>query len=62
MLRQCIALIPCLLVFGRIWGLWGVVGSTPVADGFAFICTGIMVLIEMRKLKADHASESIKRG
>lgn len=34
MLRQCIALIPCILIFGKIWGLWGVVAAAPVADGF----------------------------
>jgi putative MATE family efflux protein len=51
MLRQFIALIPCILLFGKIWGLWGVVAATPVADGFAFFVTGIMILFEMRKLK-----------
>jgi putative MATE family efflux protein len=35
MLRQCLALIPCMLGFGRIWGLWGVVAAAPVADGFS---------------------------
>ncbi|MDR1930091.1 MAG: MATE family efflux transporter [Treponema sp.] len=51
MLRQFIALIPCILIFGWFWGLWGVVAATPVADGFAFICTGIMIFLEMRRLK-----------
>jgi Na+-driven multidrug efflux pump len=54
LLRQCIALIPCLLIFGKLWGLWGVVAAQPVADGFAFICTGIMILIELKKLRVDH--------
>jgi len=54
MLRQCIALIPCILIFGRLWGLWGVVAATPVADSFAFLCTGAMILRELRKLKKDH--------
>ena len=54
MLRQVIALIPLILIFGRIWGLWGVVAAPPVADSFAFICTGILILSELRKLKADH--------
>jgi Na+-driven multidrug efflux pump len=53
MLRQCIALIPCILIFGRVWGLWGVVAATPVADGFAFFVTGTMILFELRKLKRD---------
>ena len=52
MLRQCIALIPCMLIFGRIWGLWGAVSATPVADGFAFLVTGSMILFELRKLRA----------
>ena len=51
MLRQVIALIPCILIFGKIWGLWGVIAAIPVADSFAFICTGTMILLELRKLK-----------
>jgi putative MATE family efflux protein len=51
MLRQFIALIPCILLFGVLWGLWGVVAASPVADAFAFLCTGIMILFELRKLK-----------
>jgi Na+-driven multidrug efflux pump len=54
MLRQCIALIPCMLIFGKIWGLWGVVAATPVADTCAFLCTGVMVLFELRKLREAH--------
>ncbi|MDR2433079.1 MAG: MATE family efflux transporter [Treponema sp.] len=55
MLRQCIALIPCMLVFGKAWGLWGVVAATPVADTLAVLCTGVMIFFELRKLKA-HSS------
>jgi putative MATE family efflux protein len=51
MLRQCLALIPCMLIFGRIWGLWGVVAAAPVADGFSLIVTGTMILFELRKLR-----------
>ncbi|MDR0601035.1 MAG: MATE family efflux transporter [Treponema sp.] len=51
-LRQCIAFIPCMLVFGRIWGLWGVVAAAPVADGFSFILTGIMIILELKKLSS----------
>jgi len=51
MLRQCIALIPCILIFGRVWGLWGVIAATPVADGFSFIVTGILIFFELRKLR-----------
>jgi putative MATE family efflux protein len=53
MLRQCIALIPCILIFGKIWGLWGIVAAAPVADGFSFIITGILIIFELRKLRRD---------
>ena len=51
MLRQCIALIPCILIFGKFWGLWGVVAAAPVADGFSFLLTGILIFFELRKLR-----------
>jgi Na+-driven multidrug efflux pump len=51
MLRQCIAFIPCLLIFGKIWGLWGVVAATPVADGFSFLLTGAFIFFEIKKLR-----------
>ena len=53
MLRQCIVLIPCLVIFGRIWGLWGVVSAGPVADCFAFLFTGTMIIFELKKLKKN---------
>ncbi|MDR3275709.1 MAG: MATE family efflux transporter [Treponema sp.] len=52
-LRQCIAFIPCLLIFGRLWGLWGLVIAQPVADGFAIILTAVFIGFEMRKLRAQ---------
>jgi Na+-driven multidrug efflux pump len=51
MLRQFIVLIPCLLLFGRFWGLWGMVAAQPVADGFSFFLTGGMILLELKKLR-----------
>jgi len=56
MLRQCLALIPCMLIFGHIWGLWGVVAAAPVADGFSLFVTGTMILFELRKLRSASAS------
>jgi Na+-driven multidrug efflux pump len=53
MLRQCIALIPCIFIFGRIWGLWGAIAATPVADGIAFLLTGTMILFELKKLRGS---------
>ncbi|MHB9296639.1 MATE family, multidrug efflux pump [Pillotina sp. SPG140] len=52
MLRQCIVLIPCILLFGKLWGLYGVIAAAPVADGFTFIITGIMIFFELKKLRS----------
>jgi putative MATE family efflux protein len=55
MMRQCIALIPCILIFGRIWGLRGVVAAAPVADAFSLIITSIMITFELKKLNEKAA-------
>ncbi|MDR1655544.1 MAG: MATE family efflux transporter [Treponema sp.] len=57
MLRQFLALIPCILIFGKLWGLWGAVAATPVADGFASLLTALMIAFEMKKLR-----KQIKEG
>jgi Na+-driven multidrug efflux pump len=51
MLRQVIILIPCILIFSRIWGLYGVVWATPVADAVALIITATLAVREMKKLR-----------
>jgi putative MATE family efflux protein len=62
LLRQCIALIPCMLIFGRLWGLWGVVSATPVADGFSFVITAIMIFFELKKLRASGDRQEVPGG
>jgi putative MATE family efflux protein len=52
LLRQCIVLIPCLLIFSRIWGLRGAIAAIPVADFVAIVFTGIMIFFEMKKLRS----------
>ncbi|HCC37498.1 MAG TPA: MATE family efflux transporter [Treponema sp.] len=51
MLRQCIVLLPCMLIFGKIWGLWGAVSAGPVTDGVSFLITSAMIIFELRKLR-----------
>ena len=53
-LRQCLALIPCLIIFGKIWGLWGVVAATPIADTFSFLLTGTLIFFEIKKLRREN--------
>jgi putative MATE family efflux protein len=57
LLRQCIVLIPCLLIFSRIWGLQGAIAAMPVADGVAILFTGTMIFLEMRKLRSAIAEQ-----
>jgi len=51
LLRQCIVLIPCILIFGKIKGLWGVVAAGPTADGVSFLVTCTLIAFELRKLR-----------
>ena len=53
MLRQFIVLIPCILIFGKVWGLWGVIASGPVADGFSVLVTTVMISLEFKKLRGQ---------
>jgi Na+-driven multidrug efflux pump len=53
LLRQCIVLIPGIIIFVKIWGLWGIVAAAPVADGFSFLFTGTMILFELKKLRGN---------
>jgi len=54
LLRQCLILVPALLIFGRVWGLWGVIVAAPVSDTLALFITGTMIFFELRKLKNMH--------
>ena len=51
LLRQCIILIPCILIFGRIWNLNGVLWATPASDAISFLITGTMIFFELQKLR-----------
>ena len=51
LLRQCLLLVPLIFIFGRSWGLWGVIAAAPVSDTIALFITGTMIFFELRKLK-----------
>ena len=51
MLRQAIVFIPCLLLFGRLWGLYGILGALPAADAAAVAVTGVFTGVELKKLR-----------
>jgi Na+-driven multidrug efflux pump len=59
MTRQFIFLVPCIYLFGRLWGLDGVIAAAPAADAMASVLTTIMIVIELRKLRAQRAEEEL---
>ncbi|MDR2088931.1 MAG: MATE family efflux transporter, partial [Clostridiales Family XIII bacterium] len=60
MMRQFILLIPCIFVFGKIWGLSGVIAAAPAADTAAVILTTVMIVMELKKLRAQRAEEETR--
>ena len=60
LMRQCIAIIPAIVLFGRIWGLHGVVISLPFADAISIGLTAVLIIREMKKLKDAHTSASME--
>jgi putative MATE family efflux protein len=52
LLRQFFALLPCMLIFGRVWGLFGVAAAAPVADAFSLVFTALMIYFELKKLRS----------
>ncbi len=58
--RQLIILIPSMIILGKIFGLMGVLYAGPVADGLAVILAIILLVIELKKLKAPISKEKAK--
>jgi putative MATE family efflux protein len=52
MLRQIILLAPCVFIFGKLWGLYGVIAAMPVADGISVCITGVMIFFELKRLRS----------
>ncbi len=48
--RQIIFLIPSIIIFGKLFGLQGVLYSGPFADGLAFIIAAILLIKEVKQL------------
>ena len=51
-LRQAVILIPCAIIFGNIWGLWGFYIAIPATEGICVIITGVFIFFEMRKQRS----------
>ena len=51
--RQIVILIPSMIILSHIFGLMGVLYAGPVADGIAFILAAILLIREIKHLKAN---------
>ena len=49
--RQILFLIPSMIIFGKLFGIIGVLYSGPSADGLAFIISVILLIIEYKTLE-----------
>ena len=58
LLRQCLLLIPTLIILSSIIGLYGVFIAVPIADTFAFIITIYFIYKRLQTLKDDKRSDS----
>ncbi len=48
--RQVLFLVPAIVILGSLFGIMGVLYAGPVADGLAFIISGILILFELKNL------------
>ncbi|GMO27059.1 MAG: MATE family efflux transporter [Termitinemataceae bacterium] len=53
MLRQVIILIPCMLIFGKLWGLHGIIFAQPVSDLVSVFVTLGFVIKELKILNVQ---------
>lgn len=57
--RQIGFLVPMIIVLPLFFGIDGILYAGPVADGLAFILSGIFVVYEMRRLNHAHATVEV---
>ena len=59
--RQVLLLIPAMIIFGKVFGINGVLYSGPFADAVAFIISIILLTLEFKQLNKnnDNISESV---
>ena len=51
--RQVLFLVPCFLIFSRLWGLEGIWFAGPVADVLAVLVSGSAILWQFKIMKAE---------
>ena len=59
--RQIVILIPSMIILRHIFGLMGVLYAGPVADGIAFVLAAILLIREVKHLKANGAETKTEK-
>ena len=59
--RQIVILIPAMIILSHIFGLMGVLYAGPVADGIAFVLAAILLIREVKHLKANGAEAKAEK-
>ena len=59
--RQIVILIPAMIILSHIFGLMGVLYAGPVADGIAFVLAAILLIREVKHLKANGAENKAEK-
>ncbi len=59
--RQIVILIPSMIILSHIFGLMGVLYAGPFADGVAFVLAAILLIREVKHLKANDAETKTEK-
>ena len=59
--RQIVILIPSMIILSHIFGLMGVLYAGPFADGVAFVLAAILLIREVKHLKANGAETKTEK-
>ena len=57
--RQILFLIPAMVIFGKLWGIDGILYAGPFADGLAFLIASTLLILEVKHLKNNENKETV---
>ena len=57
--RQILFLIPAMVIFGKLWGIDGILYAGPFADGLAFLIASTLLILEVKHLRNNENKETV---
>lgn len=58
--RQIVFLVPAAVMLPAFLGVEGVLWAGPIADGLAFVLSGLLIIFEIKKLNTDRNQDEMK--